>query len=88
MSAGNFFTLAMPAGGAVHITATNKQAGQTINIQSTQNATAATLDFNSEFKFESGSVFTASTGSGIIDLMSFVTFDSSNILGTGINHLV
>lgn len=88
MSAGNFFTLAMPAGGAVHITATNKQAGQTINLQTTQNATAATLDFNSEFKFESGSVFAVSTGSGAIDLMSFVTFDSTNVLGTGINNLV
>jgi hypothetical protein len=88
MSAGNFFTLALPAGGAVHITATNKQAGQTINLQTTQNATAATLDFNSEFKFESGSLFAASTGSGAIDLMSFVSFDTSNVLGTGINNLV
>ena len=88
MSVGNFFTLAMPAGGAVHITATNKQAGQTINLQTTQNATSASFDFNSEFKFESGSIFTASTGSGIVDLMSFVTFDTSNVLGTGINNLL
>ena len=88
MSAGNFFTLAMPAGGAVHITATNKKAGQTINLQTTQNATAATLDWNSSFKFESGSQFAASTGSGVIDLMSFVTFDTSNVLGTGINNLI
>jgi hypothetical protein len=78
----------MPAGGAVHITATNKQAGQTINLQTTQNATSASFDFNSEFKFESGSIFTASTGSGIVDLMSFVTFDTSNVLGTGINNLL
>jgi len=88
MSAGNFFTLSMPAGGAVHITATNKKAGQTINLQTTQNATAATLDWNASFKFESGSQFAASTGSGAIDLMSFVTFDTSNVLGTGINNLV
>ena len=85
---GNFFTLAMPAGGAVHVNHTNIKAGQTLNLRTIQNATPSTLDFNGGFKFESGSVFTASTGSGITDLMSFVTFDTSTILGTGINNLV
>ena len=88
LSTGNFFTLAMPAGGAVHINATNIKAGQNVNMRVTQNATPATLDFNGEFKFQSGSIFTASTGSGDVDLVSFVTFDNSTIIGTGINHLV
>ena len=88
MSSGNFFTLTMPAGGAVHLTPINIQAGQTVNIQSTQNATPSTLDFNDAFKFESGSTFIASTGSGALDLLSFVSFNTSNVLGTGINNLV
>ncbi len=88
LSAGNFFTLAMPAGGAVHLNPTNIQAGQTVNLKVTQNASAATLNFNSLVRFESGSEFTVSTGSGDCDMISFVTFDTSNLYGAGINHLI
>ncbi len=88
LSAGNFFTLAMPAGGAVHLNPTNIQAGQTVNLKVTQNASAATLKFNNLVRFESGSEFTVSTGSGNCDMISFVTFDTSNLYGAGINHLI
>ena len=84
----NFFTLALPAGGNVHVNATNIKSGTTINLQITQNSTPATMDFADYIKFESGSEYTASTGSGDIDLISFVTFDTTNVLAAGINHLV
>jgi len=84
----NFFTLALPAGGNVHVNATNIKSGTTVNLQITQNSTPATLDFANYIKFESGSEYTVSTGSGNVDLISFVTFDTSNVLAAGINHLV
>ena len=84
----NFFTLAMPAGGNVHVNATNIKNGTTVNLQITQNATPATMDFADYIKFESGSEYTVSTGSGNVDLLSFVTFDTTNLLAAGINHLV
>ena len=84
----NFFLLTMPAGGNVHVNATNIKNGTTVNLQVTQNATAATMDFADYIKFESGSEYTISTGSGNVDLISFVTFDTTNLLGAGINHLV
>lgn len=84
----NFFLLTMPAGGNVHVNATNIKNGTTVNLQITQNATPATLDFADYIKFESGSEYTVSTGSGNVDLVSFVTFDTTNLLAAGINHLV
>jgi hypothetical protein len=78
----------MPAGGNVHVNATNIKNGTTVNLQITQNATPATLDFASYIKFESGSAYTVSTGSGNVDLVSFVTFDTTNLLAAGINHMV
>jgi len=46
------------------------------------------MDFADYIKFESGSEYTVSTGSGNVDLLSFVTFDTTNLLAAGINHLI
>ena len=86
-STGNFFTLSMPAGGVVHLNPTNIAAGQTVNLRTTQNATAATIEFpTSTVKFEDATAFTVSTGSGAVDVMTFVSFDGSTINAVGLKN--
>ena len=83
-STGNFFTLALPAGGAVEIDPSNIQKGSTVSLEITQNATAATVTFPSEVTFEGGNAFEVSTASGAKDVMTFISFDGSNFRATGL----
>jgi hypothetical protein len=83
-SVGNYFTLAMPAGGTTALTPTNITAGQTINIKITQNATAATLTYAASIDFPGGTAFTISTGSGEVDILTLVSFDGTTLQATGL----
>ena len=83
-SLGNYFTLAMPAGGTTALTPTNITTGQTINIKITQNATASTLTYASSIKFPGGTPFTISTGSGNVDVLTLVSFDGTTLQATGL----
>jgi len=85
-STGNFFTLAMPAGGSTTLTATNVTAGQTINVRTIQNATPSTIAFSANIQFAGGTAFTVSTGSGEVDVMTFVSFDGTSLQGTGLQN--
>ena len=85
-SLSNFFTLAMPSGGTTALTPSNIQAGQTISVKVTQNATAALLTFDSSIDFAGGTAFTISTGAGEIDVMTFISFDGTTLQATGINN--
>ena len=83
-SVGNYFTLAMPAGGTTVLTPSNITAGQTINIKITQNASAATLTYASTIDFPGGTAFTISTGSGEVDILTLVSFDGTTLQATGL----
>ena len=83
-SVGNYFTLAMPAGGTTVLTPSNITAGQTINIEITQNATAATLTYDNTIEFPGGTPFTISTGVGAVDVLTLVSFDGVNLKATGL----
>ncbi len=83
-SLGNYFTLAMPAGGTTALTPTNIQIGQTINIKITQNATASTLTYAGTIEFPGGTAFTISTGSGEVDVLTLVSFDGTTLQATGL----
>jgi len=85
-SLGNFFTLAMPAGGTTALTPSNIQAGQTISVKITQNATAALLTFAASVDFEGGTAFTISTGAGEVDVMTFISFDGTTLQATGLTN--
>jgi len=87
-SLGNFFTLTLQGGGNVHLTATNIQAGQTINLRLTQPSPYGTIDFEGgTFEFPGALPFTASAVDSAQDIISFVTFDGSTLYGTGIKNL-
>jgi hypothetical protein len=83
-SVGNYFTLAMPAGGTTVLTPSNITAGQTINIKITQNATASTLTYAASIDFPGGTAFTISTGSGEVDVLTLVSFDGTTLQATGL----
>ena len=83
-SVGNYFTLAMPAGGTTALTPSNITAGQTINIKITQNATAATLTYDSAIEFPGGTPFTISTGGSEVDVLTLVSFDGTTLQATGL----
>jgi len=85
-SASNFFTLSMPAGGSTTLTPSNIQAGQTINVKITQNATPSTLSFASSIDFEGGSPFVVSTSAGAVDVMTFISFDGTTLQATGLKN--
>jgi len=82
--AANFFTLTVS--GSVHLTATNIQAGQTINLRLTQPATTGSLTFSSDFEFEGGLAPSPTAAGSATDLMSFVTFDGTTLYGNMINN--
>jgi len=83
-SVGNYFTLAMPAGGSTNLVPSNITAGQTINIKITQNATAATLTYDHSIDFPGGTAFTISTGAGEVDVLTLVSFDGTTLQATGL----
>ena len=85
-STSNFFTLAMPAGGTTALTPSNIQAGQTISVKITQNATPSTLTFASSVDFEGGTAFVMSATSGAIDVMTFISFDGTTLQATGLKN--
>ena len=82
----NFFTLTMPAGGSTTLTPTNIQAGQTINVKITQNATPSTIAFSAAVEFEGGTAFAVSTGAGEVDVMTFISFDGTTLQATGLKN--
>ncbi len=83
-SVGNYFTLAMPSGGTTELVPSNITAGQTINIEITQNSTASTLTYDNAIEFPGGTAFTISTGNGEVDILTLVSFDGINLKATGL----
>lgn len=80
---GNFFRLSLPAG-TTHLTATNIIPGQTISLRvSTQSGRNIEID-NSTIKFPVGLEYVPSVSSSY-DVLTFVTFDSNELLGVSVN---
>lgn len=87
-SLGNFFTVTLVAGTDTVLTPTNIHAGQTINVQITQNATTAgTISFPSTVKFTDGIDYVATTSLNAVDVLSLVSFDGTNLLATAVKNL-
>ena len=74
----------MPSGGTTELLPSNITAGQTINIEITQNGTASTLTYDNTIEFPGGTAFTISTGAGAVDILTLVSFDGVNLKATGL----
>jgi len=78
-SRGNFFTLSLPTG-STYFTATNIIPGQTISLKVvTQNNTTASIDSNKIKMIGTAGYFPTQISS--IDILTFVSFDSSSLYG-------
>jgi hypothetical protein len=85
----NFFTLTLANGANTHISASNIQPGQTVNIRVTQgSAGTGTVSFNSAIKQSSGSLYTGSMIANAIDMVSMIAFDSTSAYISYINNFV
>jgi hypothetical protein len=87
-SAGNFFTMTLGSGVDTLLNPSNIHAGQTINVQITQNGTTAgTISFPSTVKFTDGIDYVATTSLNAVDVLSLVSFDGTNLLATAVKNL-
>ena len=87
-SAANFFTLAIPTAATTHLTATNIAPGKTINLRLTQPATTGSITYGGMFAFVSESFYTASAASNAVDILTFITFDSSKLYTVDVKNFV
>ena len=89
VSLGNFFTLSLINATNYHISASNMQPGQTINLKILQSALGTgTTTFHSAIKQPSGSAYVASPTASAVDIISFVSFDSTALYSTSIKKLI
>ncbi len=85
---GDMFSLTLANGVDTHLDATNVQAGQTISLKVTNNATGAgTLSFAPDFKFAGGTAPTVTAATSAKDIITFQSFDGTTLDGTAVLNL-
>ena len=85
---GNFFTLNLTGSTLTHISASNIQAGQTVNVRISQGATTGSVSFSPAFDQVSGSAYIPTQVANAVDILTFITFDNSLIYVSNIKNLV
>ena len=86
-SLGNLFTLTLQNGVNTELQLTNQSAGQSFQVQITNNATSAgTISFDSQFDFEGGTAFTATASTNAVDILTFVCFGGGNVQCVGASN--
>jgi hypothetical protein len=87
-SIGNFFTFTIPSSSVTLMNPTNVQSGQTVSIRLTQQATTGSVRWPSNVKYNTaGAPFTGSAVGGAVDVVTFVTFDTTTLYLAGIKNL-
>jgi hypothetical protein len=87
-SLSNFFTLTLSSSANTFLTASNIQPGQTINLRITQPATSGSLSYGSEFKFPNGLPYSVSATGSVVDILSFIAFDSNTLYGSSLKNFI
>jgi len=85
-STGNFFTLQLVSGSNTHINPSNIRPGQTINLKLATTG-SGTVSFPSSVKQVSGSSYVPTTTTGT-DIVTFISFDSSDLYLNNVRNLV
>jgi hypothetical protein len=89
LSRANFFTLTLVSGSNTHISASNIQPGQTTSIRVTQpNSGTGSVTFNSAFKQPNGYSYIPTNASNAVDILTIVSFDTTNAYVVNVNNLV
>jgi hypothetical protein len=85
LSADNFFTLQLVSGSNTFINPSNIQPGQTINLR-VNTTGSATVSFPSSVKQVTGSAYVPTTTTGV-DVVTFISFDTSSLLLSNVKNL-
>ena len=89
LSTNNFFTLALVNGANTFINPTNINPGQTVNIRVTQGSLGTgTVSFPSIVDQPSGSLYTGSMVANAIDIVTMITFDSTNVFVSSVRNMI
>jgi cytoskeletal protein CcmA (bactofilin family) len=89
LSLGNFFTITLNTAGAVRIEPTNIQPGETITLRLTQPAGGySSVVFPTNVDYPSGYEYTATPAANAIDVITFVTFDTSSLYYSRANQFI
>jgi hypothetical protein len=89
LSTNNFFTLTLVNGANTHISASNIRPGQTANLRITQGSLGTgTVSFNTVIDQASGSLYTGSMVANAIDIVTFISFDSSLLYMSALRNLI
>jgi hypothetical protein len=86
LSRGNFFTVQLVSGSNTFINPSNIQPGQTVNIR-VNTTGSATVSFPSSVLQTSGSAYVPTTTTGT-DIITFISFDSTNLYLSNIKNFV
>jgi hypothetical protein len=86
VSAANFFVLGVPTG-TTHLTATNVQNAQTINML-LKTVSGSILTFGPNLLQPSGYFFTASSVGTSQDVLTFIAFDTTSLYLVGQNKFI
>lgn len=89
MRASNSFILNIPTGSTTHIVPTNIIAGQTINLLLKQaaGATTGSVAWSPIILFPSGYDLVATATGSAIDLVSMISFDTTNLMAANVKNL-
>jgi len=89
-STDNFFTLTLVNGSSSYLNPTNIQPGQTINVRISQPATTGSgqITFPSSVKQVSGSAYTPTQGASAQDIITFISYDTTNLYLSNVKNFV
>ena len=87
-SLGNFFTLSLPSSTTTRLVATNIQPGETITLRVNQSSPTGSLTYPSNIKFQNALAYSASAVANATDVITFVSFDSTNLFAAATKNLV
>jgi hypothetical protein len=88
-SLGNMFTLTLPSASTTYFNPSNIKAGQTINVQLTQQTPGTgSVSFAPSIKFAGGADYQATATGSAIDLITFISLDGTNVLATSIKNFL
>jgi len=88
-STDNFFTLLLVSGSTTHVNPSNILPGQTINLRVKQaSAPSGSISFASSVKQVSGSAYTPTSTANAEDIITFVSFDSTNLYLSNVKNFV
>ena len=86
-SLGNFFTLTLGSATNTRLIPTNIQPGETISLRITQPATTGSLTYPSSIKFPATLGYSASIYANAVDILTFVSFDSTNLFSVAVKNM-